>query len=113
MDQGGSGDGLSLWSTRAIAGGVVELRDSDGTRLTLLGSSEGRKLAEAHNHDVMRARELLAECEARGGERTTIGDVEALLVRVLVAAIKELARGLLPRPLRHRAHAVHKSVHEH
>lgn len=104
-------DGLAYWSTRPVAGGVVELRDSNGVRLMLAPREQAQRMADLHNHDVERARELIGELRASTGERTTIGDVEALLVRVLVAALKELARGALPHRLRRRSQPVRNPVH--
>lgn len=61
-----------------------------------------RLILGAHRHGRYIERVL------RGG----LGDVEALLVRVLVAALKELARGMLPRPLRRHSTPVRDLVCE-
>lgn len=93
---------LTAWSTRPLAarGELVELVDSHSRRLVVIARSEGRLLADLHNRVVDDAHAAIAAAQDSAGERATIGDVEALLVRVVVAALKELARGLLPRRLR-------------
>lgn len=94
---------LSAWSTRPLAarGELVELVDSRGRRIVVIARSEGRLLADLHNRVVDDAHAAIAAA-ADGAERATLGDIEALLVRVVVAALKELARGCLPRRLRGR-----------
>lgn len=105
---------LSTWSTRPLAGGgaVVELVDHNGRRIMLASATEGRRLADLHNRVVDDAHQAIEIAKEYGNHRATIGDVEALLVRVLVAALKELARGVLPRRLRPRSTRVGKPVHE-
>lgn len=92
---------LAAWSTRPMAarGELVELVDQNGRRIVVIAKGEGRLLADLHNRVVDDAHAAIAAAKD-GAERATIGDIEALLVRVLVAALKELARGCLPRRLR-------------
>lgn len=94
---------LSAWTTRPISGSgaIVELVDSAGRRIVLTTRTEGRLLADVHNRTVDDAYAAIAAAkEHADGSRATVGDVEAMLVRIVVAALKELARGLLPRRLR-------------
>jgi DNA-directed RNA polymerase subunit K/omega len=94
---------LTAWSTRPLAakGELVELTDQHGRRIVVIARREGRLLADLHNRVIDDAHAAIAAARD-GAERATLGDVEALLVRVLVAALKELARGVLPRRLRGR-----------
>lgn len=97
---------LTAWSTRPLAarGELVELVDSTGRRIVVIPRREGRLLADLHNRVVDDAHATIAAAREHGdGQRATVGDVEAMLVRIVVAALKELARGLLPRRLRRRA----------
>lgn len=103
---------LAAWSTRPVAGReLVELVDNHGRRIVLTTRTEGRLLADLHNRTVDDAYAAIAAAKDSAEERATVGDVEALLVRVVVAALKELARGCLPRRLR-RSTPVRKPVHE-
>jgi hypothetical protein len=101
---------LSAWSTRPLSGRgeIVELVDHTGRRIMLASRTEGRLLADLHNRVVDDAHQAIAA--AKEGERVTVGDIEALVVRVLIAAAKELARGVLPRRLRRGSTLVRKPV---
>lgn len=91
---------LSTWSTRPVAAGaVVELVDQNGRRILLTSRTEGRLLADLHNRTVDDAHAAIASANERA-QQITPGDVEAMLVRILVGALRELARGILPRRLR-------------
>jgi hypothetical protein len=105
---------LSAWSTRPVAarGELVELVDQSGRRIVLTTRGEGRLIADLHNRVVDDAHAAIAAAKEFSEQRATVGDIEALLVRVLVAALKELARGALPRRLRRRSTPVRNPVHE-
>lgn len=89
----------AAWSIRSLAarGEIVELVDASGRRIVLTTRTEGQRVADLHNRVVDDA---IAAAKEDSAERATVGDIEALLVRVVVAALKELARGCLPRRLR-------------
>lgn len=104
---------LTAWTTRPVGarGELVELADQNGRRIVLTTRPEGRLLADLHNRVVDDAHAAIAAAKEQSEERATLGDIEALLVRVLVAALKELARGLLPRRIRNST-GVGKPVNE-
>lgn len=77
----------------------------------LASRTEGRLLADLHNRVVDDAHQAIAAAKEHH-ERVTAGDVEAMLVRVLVGALKEVARGALPQRLRARSTRVGKPVYE-
>lgn len=89
----------------------MELIDGHGRRILLTTATEGRVLVGRHNQIVDDAAAALDKARHGDSERATLGDIEALLVRVLVAALKELARGLLPRRIRNST-GVGKPVNE-
>ena len=96
-------DGLQVWTAKDEGGGTVLLLgpDESGTRQLWLPTSQAAELAAEHNKQVTWARIKVAG-EREGRERAaTLDDVEALLVRVATATVRELLRSV--RPWRRRS----------
>lgn len=102
-------DGLTLWTTKVwppnargegeIPDVALYLGDPADPKVSRIDTWDvpADLLMREHNRQVEWARTTRQAEAAKTNERATIGDVEALLTRVAVATVRELARSLRPR----------------